>query len=162
MSNAKRQELEGTRQGVVGMKDRDTRRVAARAVETVDGKTPNTFVDQHATEGATVYTDGLTACRGWENRDTPAHSAGEYVKYLNGARSTNGVESFRSMFQWAHKEAFHRLSPRHFQRCELSGRHSIRDLDTIRQIENVVVGLIGRHLFFRDLIAPNGASAVAD
>ena len=42
-----------------------------------------------------------------------------------------------------------------FQRyvSEFAGRHNIRDLDTIKQMEDVVAGLVGRRLLYRDLIA---------
>jgi len=171
MSTAKRKELEGTGRGPVGKtavvaaKDRETKQVAARVIESVDGHTLNTFVDAHASPEAEVYTDGSTAYKGRENHQSVAHSAGEYVKYLDGVKvHTNGVESFWSMLKRAHKGTFHRLSAKHLQRyvSEFAGRHNIRDMDTIRQMENVVAGLIGRRLLYRDLIAPNGASAVAD
>ena len=170
MSNAKRKELEGTGRGpvgktaVVGVKDRKTNRVAARVITEVDGETLNTFVDEHTSPDAEVYTDGSSAYRGRENHEVVAHSAGEYVKYLDGvAVHTNGVESFWSMLKRAHKGTFHRLSAKHLQRyvSEFAGRHNIRDLDTIDQMADVVAGLIGRRLLYRDLIAPTGQSPMA-
>ena len=141
---------------VVGAKDRETGRVAARVIAEVDGATLNSFVDQHAATEAEVYTDGSTCYKGRENHESVAHSAGEYVKYLEGATvHTNGVESFWSMLKRAHKGTFHRLSAKHLQRyvSEFAGRHNIRDLDTIDQMHDVVAGLIGRRLLYRDLIA---------
>ena len=170
MSNAKRKELEGTGRGPVGKtavvaaKDRETKRVAARVVASVDGETLNSFVDGHADPGAEVYTDGSTCYKGRENHQSVAHSAGEYVKYLEGAKiHTNGVESFWSMLKRAHKGTFHRLSAKHLQRyvSEFAGRHNIRELDTIDQMQDVVAGLVGRRLLYRDLIADTGRSAVA-
>ena len=149
---------------VVGAKDRETNRVAARVITDVDGATLNGFVDAHATEGATVYTDGSSAYRGRENHESVAHSAGEYVRYLtDGEVHTNGVESFWSMLKRAHKGTFHRLSPKHLQRYvnEFAGRHNTRDRDTIDQMNAIVAGLVGKRLMYRDLIRPTGRSAVA-
>ena len=66
-----------------------------------------------------------------ENHEAVAHSAGEYVRYLEGVKvHTNGVESFWSMLKRAHKGTFHRLSAKHLQRYvnEFAGRHNIRVL----------------------------------
>lgn len=149
---------------VVGAKDRKTGQVAARVIETVDGETLNSFVDQHTDPGAEVYTDGSTVYKGRDNHEAVAHSAGEYVRYLEGATvHTNGVESFWSMLKRAHKGTFHRLSAKHLQRyvSEFAGRHNIRDRDTIDQMGDVVAGLVGRRLLYRDLVADNGWSPVA-
>ena len=149
---------------VVGAKDRETNQVTARVVAVVDGETLNTFVDEHTTPAAEVYTDGSSAYRGRENHEAVAHSAGAYVTYLDGvAVHTNGVESFWSMLKRAHKGTFHRLSAKHLQRyvSEFAGRHNIRDMDTIDQMADVVAGLIGQRLLYRDLIAPSGVSPVA-
>ena len=138
--------------------------MTARVITEVDGATLNNFVDQHAGDGAAVYTDGSTCYKGRENHEAVAHSAGEYVRYLDGVKvHTNGVESFWSMLKRAHKGTFHRLSAKHLQRyvSEFAGRHNIRDLDTIDQMQDVVAGLIGRRLLYRDLIRPTGRSAVA-
>ena len=51
------------------------------------------------------------------DHDFVRHSAGEYVKYLDGEKiHTNGIESFRRMLKRAHKGTLHRLSPKHLQR----------------------------------------------
>ena len=122
MLKAKR-EAEPSRGGVadktavVGMKDRETGKVAARVLDTVDGETLNAFVDEHTTPGTDVYTDGSSAYRGRKNHKSVAHSAGEYVRYLENATiHTNGVESLWSMLKRADKGVYHRLSAKHLQR----------------------------------------------
>ena len=145
---------------VVAAKDRETKQVAARVITEVDKPTLTGFVDKHAATGATVYTDGSSAYKGRENHESVKHSVGEYVR---GQVHTNGVESFWSMLKRAHKGTFHRLSAKHLQRYvnEFAGRHNIRDLDTIRQMEHVVARMVGKRLMYRDLIAHTGQSAVA-
>ena len=149
---------------VVGAKDRDTNQVTARVIEATDGDTLNGFVDAHTGEDATVYTDGSSAYRGRENHESVAHSRGEYVRYLEGqAIHTNGVESFWSMLKRGYVGVYHRLSPKHLQRYvnEFAGRHNLRDLDTIDQMNRVVAGLVGKRLLYRDLTAPSDLDARA-
>ena len=160
MSNAKQKDLKGRgpvgKTAVVGAKDRGTNQVAARVVRSVDGKTLNGFVDEHADPDADVYTDGSTCYKGRPNHESVSHSTREYVRYLKGAKiHTNGVESFWSMLKRAHTGTFHKLSPKHLQRyvSEFAGRHNIRELDTIDQMQEIVAGLTGRRLRYWELIA---------
>ena len=171
MSNARRKELEGTGRGPVGKtavvaaKDRETKQVAARVIDRTDGATLGGFADEHASPDAKLYTDDATAYRGMGRaHETVRHSAQEYVRYLEGETiHTHGVESFWSMLKRAHKGTFHRLSAKHLQRyvSEFAGRHNIREKDTIDQMSDVVAGLIGRRLLYRDLVAPTGYSPMA-
>ena len=122
---------------VVGAKDRASGRVAARVVDSTDKQTLQCFVRAHTAEGAKVYTDEARAYDGLENREAVKHSVAEYVR---GMAHTNGVESFWSMLKRAHKGTFHKLSAKHLQRyvSEFAGRHNIRELDTLRQMEHLV------------------------
>ena len=124
---------------VVGAKDRDTNKVAAKVVESTDKATLQGFVANHS------------AVR---------HSVGEYV---SGHVHTNGIESFSSMLKRAHKGTFHKLSPKHLQRYvdEFAGRHTIRELDTIEQMSVVTGGLMRRFPPCRTLVRNNGLSAEA-
>lgn len=169
MSKSKREELTGRgtagKVAVVGIKDRATKQVAARVVDQTNRRTLQGFVDDHADPDAKMYTDDATPYRGAARpHETVNHSAQEYVRYLEGETvHTNGVESFWSMLKRAHKGTFHRLSPKHLQRyvSEFAGRQNMRESDTIDQMTNVVAGLIGRRLMYRDLIADTGRSRLA-
>ena len=46
------------------------------------------------------------------------------------------------------------MSPKHLQRYinEFVGRHNMRAKDTIDQMRDVVTGLVGKRLMYRDLI----------
>ena len=67
------------------------------------------------------------------------------------------------MLKRAHKGTFHKISPKHLQRYvnEFAGKHNIRDSDTLIQMRDTVARLIGRNLFYHDLIADNGRSSGA-
>ena len=145
---------------VVAVKDRETKRVAAQVIDDVDSETLGEFVDEHASKDAMVYTDGSSAYRGRKNHESVAHSVGEYVR---GQVHTNGVESFWAMLKRGYTGVYHRLSPKHLQSYvnEFAGRHNIREYDTIRQMQHVVLGMVGQRLMYRQLTAPTDRSAEA-
>ena len=47
------------------------------------------------------------------------------------------------------------MSVKHLRRyvCEFAERHNIRDLDTIDRMKDVVAGMVGKRLMYKDLIA---------
>ena len=141
---------------VVGVKDRPTRKVRATVTPDTTGATLRDFVEGNAEPEATVYTDGEPAYVGISrHHEAVKHSVGEYVR---GMAHTNGMESFWSMLKRAHAGTFHKLSPKHLNRyvSEFTGRHNVRDLDTIAQMRDTVARLVGRNLLYRTLTADNG------
>ena len=138
---------------VVGAKDRETNRVSAAVItDALNAKTLHGFVHHHAALGATVYTDDAAAYRGMRGIEHEAvkHSVGEYVRDM---AHTNGIESFWSMLKRGYHGTYHQMSAKHLQRYvnEFSGRHNVRDQDTIDQMSGVVAGMVGRRLMYRDL-----------
>ena len=156
LSRRERAKLKGRgpigKTAVVGVKDRATNIVQARVVANVKAVTLQSFVMSHIKPGAQVFSDENAGYRGLPNHDTVNHTIDEYVR---GQVHVNGIESFWSMLKRAHKGTFHYISPKHLQRYvnEFAGKHSIRHQDTIHQMQGVVVGLVGRRLMYRDLIA---------
>ena len=138
---------------VVGAKDRKTNKIKAKVVENTDAKTLQKFVADNAAEGAKVYTDDAAAYKGMPfDHASVRHSVGEYVRDM---AHTNGIESFWSMLKRAHKGVYHKISPKHLQRYvdEFAGRHGIRERDTIEQMGAVVIGMVGKRLMYRELVA---------
>ena len=88
------------------------------------------------------------------------HSAGEYVR---DQVHTNGIESFWAMLKRAHKGTFHKISEKHMHRyvVEFAGRHNVRNEDTITQMRDVLVGMIGKRLMYDELVADNGLTSGA-
>ena len=136
---------------VAGVRDRSTGKVRAAVVDRVDGPTLRPFVEAHAAEGATVYTDEAAAYIGLPNRETVKHGVGEYV---DGMAHINGMESFWSMFKRGYVGVFHRMSREHLPRyvVEFEGRHNRRGQDTIDQMASIVRGSEGKRLRYVDLI----------
>ena len=138
---------------VVGAKDRKTNKVQAKVVENTDAKTLQKFVADTAADGARVFTDDAAAYKGMPfDHASVRHSVGEFV---DGMAHTNGIESFWSMLKRAHKGVYHKISPKHLQRYvdEFAGRHGVREQATLDQMQNVVAGMVGKRLTYRDLIA---------
>ena len=63
----------------VGMKDRDTNRVNAEVIESVDGLTLKDFVLDQVADGVKVYTNDHRGYQGLLNYQSVKHSVGEYV-----------------------------------------------------------------------------------
>lgn len=139
---------------VVGTKDRDTGQLETEVTQSVNGPALKGFVNNHAADGATVYTNDASAYRGLSgvHHKQVRHSAREYVE---GDAHTNGIESFWAMFKRGHKGTYHKMSPKHLQRYvnEFKGRHYVRRLDTIEQMKRLICGMIGKRLRYADLIA---------
>ena len=137
---------------VVGAKDRATKRVTAKVVDRTDGATLKGFVTGHTADGAKVYTDEHRGYTGLPNHEAVKHSVKEWV---NGLAHTNGVESFWSMLKRGYHGVCHHMSEKHLQRYvnEFAGRQNVRELDTLAQMQAVVMGMVGRRLMYRDLVA---------
>lgn len=155
MSKARRATLDGRgpvgKTAVVGVRDRETRQVAAKVVEDTTSGTLQGFVQENVAGGAKIYTDDASAYQGLLNHETVKHSVAEYVR---GQAHTNGIESFWSTLKRAHKGTFHRLSPKHLHRYvdEFSGRHNMREMDTLDQMVAIVSRMDGQRLRYRDLV----------
>ena len=137
----------------MGAKDRKTNKIKAAVVKATDAKTLQGFVVATALAGATVYTDDAAAYKDMPfDHASVRHSVGEYV---DGMAHTNGIESFWSMLKRAHKGVYHKISPKHLQRYvnEFSGRHGVRDRDTVDQMAALASGMTGKRITYRDLVA---------
>lgn len=145
---------------VAGVKDRETNRISAAVVETTERRELQRFVAERVAVEAAHYTDESRSYLGLPNHEAVNHTAGEYVR---GDAHIQGMESFWSMMKRGVYGTYHRLSPKHLDRYvdEFAGRHNMRSEDTVDQMRSVARGMLGDQLRYRDLIADNGRSAVA-
>ena len=139
---------------VVGTKDRATNKVSARSTETTDAPALSGFVADRTQPGAKVFTDESRAYNALNadfEHEAVNHSIGEYVREQV---HINGMESFWSMFKRGYHGTYHKMSPKHLDRyvAEFSGRHNVRDADTIDQMEAVVADMVGKRLSYQMLI----------
>lgn len=140
---------------VIGVKDRQTNQVRARAIAKADGETLRGFVREHAAPGAQVYSDGhgaYTPLEGEYKQNAVQHSVGTYVI---GQAHTNGIESFWSMLKRGYQGTYHKMSTDHLGRyvAEFAGRHNAREMDTIDQLRAVLRGMVGKRLRYWELTA---------
>ena len=142
---------------VIGAKNRETGKVVAAMIDDRSSETLQTFVENVTQGGSTVVTD---EARGYKNMSDRKHmSVNHSIKqFVNGMASTNGVESFWSIFKRGLEGIYHKVSPKHLSRYifEFSGRFNDRPKDTIRQMELIAAAMVGRRLTYADLIKPTG------
>ena len=137
---------------VVGVRDRETGRIAAAPVpETTQAKLID-FVERHVESPNTkVYSDGNPTCQILKNHDWVNHKAGEYVR---GKVHTNGIESFWALLERGYDGVFRHLSYKYPHRHinEFAGRLNIWDMDTIDMMIQMVKGMVGWRLTYAALI----------
>ncbi len=156
MAKSKRKELTGRgavgKDTVVGIKDRESNRVAAAPMPSVNQESVGEMVDGKVSTEAIVYTDESSVYAKLDNHEAVNHSASEYVR---GEAHVNGMESFWSMFKRGYYGTYHRMSAKHLHRyvTEFTGRHNVREQDTIDQMHAMVAGLVGKRLLYRELVA---------
>ena len=142
------------KKAVVGLKDRNTDQVTAKVIEDTKRKTLHGFISDNVEEGSTVCTGDLPSCENIQGYDHQLvkHSVGEYV---DENIHINGMVSFWSLLKRAHKGTFHKISHKHLDRyfTEFADLHNTRSLDTIRQMESIVHGMIGKRLTCEQLIS---------
>ena len=137
---------------VVGVRERESRRVRARVVPDRKKPTVQGFLAETVDPSATVYTDEASSYRGLPNpHEWVNHSAGEYV---NGMASTNGIESFWCTLKKAYHGTYHRITHKHLNAYvgQFVGKHNLRDRGTMDQMGCVAVGMVGKRLRYRDLV----------
>ena len=147
---------------VVGVKDRETKQVQAQVVPDTTAETLTGFVYSTSREEAQTYTDDAKAYQALRRvaHATVKHSVKEYV---NGEAHINGMESFWSLLKRGYYGTYHRMSPKHLQRYvnEFVGRHNIRRLDTVDQMENITKGLFDKNITYKWLTRETESDSTA-
>ena len=167
MSHSRRKAMAGLGRGgagkevVVGVKDRATNKVIAGHVQSTTKETLQGFVETVTAEDAKVYSDEAAAYKGMpRDHEAVNHKVGEYVRDM---AHTNGMESFWSMMKRGYQGTYHKMSPKHLERyvTEFSGRHNVRDADTMAQLNEAAANMNGKRLRYADLTADNGLASGA-
>ena len=136
---------------VVGMKSREANKVIAKPVPERTKEELQGFIGSNVSRKAMIYTDDHRSYAGLPfEHESVNHSAGEYVR--NQAH-TNGVESFWATLKRGYYGTYHRISMKHLGRYvdEFTGRHNVRELDTIDQMASLAKGMVGKKLPYREL-----------
>ena len=123
-----------------------TNQIFVRVVQRGDAPTLQGFIVNHVDAFATVCTDECKAYSSLPYRHEAVwHSTREYVR---AQAHTNGIESFWSLLESRCIGTYHWMSPKHLYRYvrEFSGRHNLRDLDTLDQMAALVTRMVGKRL----------------
>ena len=139
---------------VVGMKDRETNRIAVMPVDKTDAATLQGFVHERTKPDTLVLTDEARAYDGLRRaHQRVKHSVKEFV---NGKIHTNGMESHWATLKRAYVGVYHHMSQKHLGRYanEFAGRHNARQMDTEAQMTALVQGSVGKRLPLAELIGP--------
>ena len=136
---------------VVGIKDRETKKVRVEVVSDRSRETLQGFIEDHTDPASMKFTDDHAAYAGLPYHKAVSHTIGEWV---DGLAHTNGIESFWAMLKRGYYGTFHRLSVKHLHRYvnEFAGRHNIRDKDTLEQMCLLATALVGKRLMYKDLV----------
>ena len=140
---------------VVGAKNRETKKVSAAVIKSTDRDSLQGFVRGRVEPGSTVYTDDHSGYDGLQvdfEHKTVSHSTKEFVKEQ---AHTNSIESFWALLKRGYYGTYHKMSKKHLHRYidEFSGRHNVRDLDTLDQMVTMAKGLDGKRLTYKELIS---------
>lgn len=137
---------------VVGAKDRRTNKIQARVVTNTTARTLTGFVYGSSSESAQIYTDDAKA---YEALKRVAHATVKHSvkQYVDGKAHTNGIESFWSLLKRGYYGTYHSMFKEHLQRYvnEFAGRHNMRSLDTVEQMEQSAKRFVGKLLTYRRL-----------
>lgn len=138
---------------VMGIKDRDANKIVAKPVPERTKEAVQGFIGENVSQKAMVYTDDHRSYIGLPfEHESVNHSVGEYVREQ---AHTNGIESFWATLKRGYNGTYHRMSPKHLGRyvTEFAGRHNVREMDTIDQMEFLAKGMVGKSLPYKKLVS---------
>ena len=144
---------------VVGARERGGK-VTAQPVERTDSQTLIGFIETHAEQGSTIYTDDaaaygalVTIFNGYQH-DTVKHSAGEYVR---GEVHTNSIESVWALLKRSITGTWHHVSKKHLARYVNEAAFRLNEgnceVDTLDRMVALASGIGGERLRYKDLVA---------
>ena len=138
---------------VMGLLEKDGE-VRAGVIDEADRGTLQAVIRTHVEPGATVVTDGLPGYKRMKGYDHKVvhHARGEYVS-ADGF-TTNGIESFWSLFKRQYHGTHHYISPKHMDAYvgEMAYRQNRRELGEGERVNNLL-GQVGGRLTYKMLIS---------
>lgn len=138
---------------VIGLRQRHGQ-VRARSIASTSRVELHGFVEENVAPGSLVFTDDHSSYRGLGHVEHVAvrHSIGEYVRDM---AHTNSIESFWALLKRGYVGTYHWMSDKHLDRYlnEFAGRASVRHMDTLAQMMDMAVGMVGKRMRWQDLTA---------
>lgn len=138
---------------VMGLLEKDGD-VRAGVINETDRSTLQEIIRHHVEPGSTVITDGhkgYSRLKGYDHKRVN-HHIGEYVSAEG--YSTNGIESFWSLFKRQYQGTHHYISPKHMDAYvgEMAYRQNRRELGEGERVNDLLAQVHGR-LTYKALIS---------
>ena len=158
MSNAERRQFKDTVLGTVGKnavngtRDRATDVIHSEVTASTTARTLQGFVEERIATTTMIHMDDAVA---WQGIGLPHEAAGHsFTQYMRGQIHTNGIESLRATLKRECHGICLQISPKWARRqvSEFAVRRTIREENTMNQMEAVVAELVGKQLTNRDLV----------
>ena len=158
MPNAERRQFKDTVLGAIGKtavngtRDRATDVIHSEVIDSTNARTLQGFVEERIATTTMIHMDDAVACQGI---GLPHEAAGHsFTQYMRGQIHTNGIESLRATLKRGCHGICLQISPKWARRqvSEFAVRRTIREENTMNQMEAVVAGLVGKQLTNRDLV----------
>jgi len=138
---------------VVGLLDRETRKVRVAHVADRKKQTLQAHVKEHVASGAELFTDELASYTGLDKEYV--HSVINHAEeYVRGNVHTNGIENFWSLLKRAIKGTYVSVEPFHLFRYldEQSFRYNERKGTDADRFVEALSTVVGRRLTYKELI----------
>jgi len=155
-----------TKTAVMGVLDRNQRKVRAKVVPAVNHHTLKTAVLDNVAEGSRVYTDEAMVYRGLPN--TYIHKFVNHMeKYVDGRVHTNGLENFWALLKRGLNGTYIAVEPYHLERYvdEQVFRYNNRKDEFGRKLEDserfalVLSQIVGKRLTYQEVTGKVGETA---
>jgi transposase-like protein len=159
MHITKRRRVQASRRGgqyskalVMGMLDRNTKKVRMQIIETNDSLSLQRTIRQNVETGAEVLTDAWHGYRGL-SADFIHNYVNHMQEYVRGHIHTNGIENFWSLLKRAIKGTYVQVEPYHLHRYveEQAFRYNERFGKDGDRFLTVLRGIVGRRITYKQL-----------
>lgn len=143
---------------VMGMLDRDSRKVRAGVIPNVKRETLQTAILSQIENGTTVYTDGAPVYDNLAARDYVHETVNHVEEYVRGQVHTQGIDNFWSLLKRGLTGTYVAVEPFHLDRYvdEQAFRYNNRatpdnPLNDADRFALVVSQIIGRRITYKEL-----------
>ena len=159
MHLTKRRRVMGSRRGgahskaiVMGMLERESGKVRARIIESVEGTTLKRVVRENIEGGAELITDSASGYRGLSG-EFLHQWVSHMTEYVRGHVHTNGLENFWSLLKRAIKGTYVNVEPYHLHRYveEQAFRYNERFGKDANRFVTALRGIVGRRITYKGL-----------
>jgi transposase-like protein len=156
-------EYAGSKAIVMGMLDRDARKVRAKVVPNVKREVLQQEILNEIEKGSTVYTDGYPAYDRLAAKDFVHETVNHLKEYVRGQVHTQGIENFWSLLKRGLSGTYVAVEPFHLDRYvdEQAFRYNNRatkdnPLEDSDRFALVVSQIVGRRITYKELTGKVG------